>query len=1051
MPPMKPFRINKQTGPKDKNKGPRQGSKSNQHDHDDFILDNGGPSNTNDKQKSRSSHPPHLKGRDIGLWHARKQASMREDEEMLDMARPKVKPPSHLRGRELDMWHKEQNRIWQKSKKKEQQKELGKCFIKLRIEEISRMEMQFQQLEEEMPIPDENIKPSVTSNSKLNTKDYSNHNYRALNLLTLKDEDVDENAEYIIDRYKKLEDSNFKRKFLDNITGSMEENLVASIQSNMKLQNDESKNAYLRNELENKRKSVKYRSMCEIRKKLPSYTKKDEILELIHKNQVILISGETGCGKTTQMAQFILDDAIMSGRGSTCRIVCTQPRRISAISVAERVADERAERIGEASVGYQIRLERKLGREYGSILFCTTGILLQHIQRDSALNYYSHIIIDEIHERDTISDFTLTILKSIIPVRPDIKVILMSATLNAAAFSKYYNDCPSLNIPGFTYPVEELYLEDIYTLNKFRYFPKKQTQRPRKIKPGDPFSEFVIPYVNEMRRFKKCPSVVLNWLENPSSEDTDYELISELINYICNNKDDGAILVFLSGWDQISKLTKLLKDKGFGNTSRYILIPLHSMLPTVSQKSVFESPPRGVRKIILSTNIAETSVTIDDVVYVINNGRMKLKGFDAENNIGTLNEEWVSLANSRQRRGRAGRVRPGICYHLYTRGRERSFNDYVLPEMMRTSLEEVILQAKILQVGMVTPFLEKVMNPPETKTLEVALKLLIDLNALDEKENLTPLGFHLAKLPIGPLEGKMIILGAMFSCLSPIMTIAASLNFKDPFVMPANKEYQCREIKKEMDEGHQSDHLMVTRAMSKFLLAKQENRAWEFCRENFLMFNTMNMLHELKSQYAKYLCDLGFIKTPIYTDSEYNQNSNNVKLLKCVLAAGLCPNIAVSNPKIKSNGRKFSKFVTAEDGKVEIHPKSVNSIDSYYESPLLLYHTKLKTTSIFLHDTTMIYPFPVVLFAKSLKINGEKTDHVTFSLNPQINFTCSNRTAVFIKQVRKRLKFLIDHLMSHPEEISFNSNSGSGKALKLVVDLVSAEEHPGVLEFPFTF
>ncbi|KAE9533247.1 hypothetical protein AGLY_009288 [Aphis glycines] len=1050
MQPMKPFKINKKTGPKDKNKVPRQQSKSNRgDDDDDFFLDNGGPSNMNDEQKSRSFHPPNLKGRNIDSWHARKQASMIEDKEIIDMTRPKIKPPPGLTGHELDMWHKEYNHLWQKSIKKKQQKKKGKCFFKLGIEEISRMEMQFQQLEEEMPILDENINPSVISNSKLNKKVYSNH--KALNLLTLKDEDVDENAEYIIDRYKKLEDSNFKRKFLDNITGSMEENLVTSIQSNMKLQNDESKNAYLRNELENKRETAKYRSMCEIRKKLPFYSKKDEILELIHKNQVILISGETGCGKTTQMAQFILDDAIMSDRGSTCRIVCTQPRRISVISVAERVADERAEHVGEASVGYQIKLEKKLEREYGSILFCTTGILLQHIQRDSALNCYSHIIIDEIHERDTISDFTLTILKSIIPVRPDIKVILMSATLNSVVFSKYYNYCPSLNVPGFTYPVEELYLEDIYTLNKFRYFPKKQTQKSRKKKPGDPFSDFVIPYVNEMRRFNKFPLSLLNWLENPMSEDTDYELIVELIYYICNNKDYGAILVFLSGWDQISKLTKILKNKGFGNTSRYILIPLHSMLPTVSQKFVFESPPPGVRKIILSTNIAETSVTIDDVVYVINNGRMKLKGFDAENNIGTLNEEWVSLANSRQRRGRAGRVRPGICYHLYTRGRERSFSDYVLPEMMRTSLEEVILQAKILQVGMVTPFLEKVMNPPETKTLEVALKLLIDLNALDEKENLTPLGFHLAKLPIGPLEGKMIILGAMFSCLSPIMTIAASLNFKDPFVMPSNKEYQCCEIKKKMDEGHQSDHLMVTRVMSKFLLAKRENKAWEFCKENFLMLNTMNMLHELKSQYAKYLCDLGFIKTPTYTAFEYNQNSNNIKLLKCVLTAGLCPNIAVSYPEIKTNGHKFSKFITAEDGKVEIHPKSVNSIDCYYESPLLLYHTKLKTTSIFLHDTTMIYPFPVVLFAKSLKITGEKTDQVTFSLNPQINFTCSNRTAVFIKQVRKRLKWLIDHLMSHPEEISFNSNLGSGKALKLVVDLVSAEEHPGIIEFPFRF
>ncbi|VVC42551.1 Hypothetical protein CINCED_3A018746 [Cinara cedri] len=1021
MPPVKPLRVGKQTGPKEKNKI----SKISKHirDDEDFFLDQ-----PNERQKVKQSHPSHLKGREIGLWYARKQASNREDEELLNIGRPKIKPPRGLQGDELNLWYKERNRLCQKIKKKETQKEGVKCSIKLRIEDIDYAEEKFQKIENKMPIPDENIACGLL---KLEKKDFAKPKYRTLNHLTRKDIIEHENTEYINDRYKKLEDSNFKKIFLNNITGTMEENLVASIQSNMKLQNDEVKNDRLKKDLEDKKENPKYRSMCAVRRKLPSYKKKDEILELIRKNQVILISGETGCGKTTQMAQFILDDAIMSGRGSTCRIVCTQPRRISAISVAERVANERAERIGDESVGYQIRLEKKLGREYGSILFCTTGILLQHIQRDSALNHYSHIIVDEIHERDTISDFILTILKNIIPVRPDIKVILMSATLNASAFSKYYNDCPSLNIPGFTYPVEELYLEDIYTLNRFRYFPKKAVQKPRKIKIGDPFGEHVLPYVNEMRRLKKYPAAILNWLETPMSEEIDYELILELINYICNNKDDGAILVFLSGWDQISKLTSILKNKGFGNTSRYLLIPLHSLLPTVSQKIVFETPPAGVRKIILSTNIAETSVTIDDVVYVIDNGRMKLKGFDAENNIGTLKEEWVSLANSKQRCGRAGRVRPGICYHLYTKGREKSFDDYVLPEMMRTSLEEVILQAKILQLGMVTPFLKKVMNPPDTRALKVALKLLIDLNALDEKENLTPLGFHLAKLPIGPLEGKMIILGAMFSCLSPIMTIAASLNFKDPFMMPAaNKEQQCRELKKEMDENHLSDHLLVTRAMGQFLKAKQENRAWEYCRENFLMYNNMNMLSDLKSQFAKYLCDLGFIKTSNYLDYEYNQNSNNVKLLKCVLAAGLCPNIAVCNSEVKANGRKFAKFVTAEDGKVEIHPKSVNTKDSYFESPLILYHTKLKTSSIFLHDTTMVNPFPVVLFAKTLEISGEKSNNVTFTLNPHINFTCKARTAKLIKQVRNRVKWLIDYLMSHPEEISSSSSGISGKLLK---------------------
>ncbi|KAG0721052.1 ATP-dependent RNA helicase DHX36 [Chionoecetes opilio] len=200
--------------------------------------------------------------------------------------------------------------------------------------------------------------------------------------------------------------------------------------------------------------------MLEVRKKLPSYKMRDEIVDTIRNNQVVVLSGETGCGKTTQVAQFLLEDAVASGEGSVCRIVCTQPRRISAISVAQRVADERGEKIGK-SVGYQIRLETVQPRVEGSILFCTTGIVLQWLQRDPLLSQVSHLVLDEIHERDMVSDFLICIAKDLIKVRPDMKVILMSATLNADQFSAYFGGCPMIHIPGFTYPVKEYYLEDV--------------------------------------------------------------------------------------------------------------------------------------------------------------------------------------------------------------------------------------------------------------------------------------------------------------------------------------------------------------------------------------------------------------------------------------------------------------------------------------------------------------------------------------------------------------------------------------------------------------
>ncbi|KAG8297706.1 hypothetical protein J6590_030216, partial [Homalodisca vitripennis] len=418
----------------------------------------------------------------------------------------------------------------------------------------------------------------------------------------------DEKPMTIGDKYKHLEESAFKRLFLRSITGSMSKNVDNALQMKSKLSRERELDRELLEDLREKQSSEQYLEMQEFRRKLPAWEKREELLHMIENNQIIVISGETGCGKTTQVAQFILDNEIERGRGSMCHVVCTQPRRISAISVAERVADERNETVGDdGAVGYTIRLESHPPRKRGSILYCTTGVLLRMLEEDPALTAVSHLILDEIHERDTISDFAITILKDIIPKRPDLRLILMSATLNADHFSQYYNNCPTVNIPGFTFPVQEFYLEDV--LQMTRYIPKLKNngryqkfrgQNPKKwrMKPKEKeemllFRGMVHPYLRELTSSKNYSAQVIDFLYNQDSEELSLELVTELIKYIDRTQGEGAILVFLPGWDKISTLNRMLTQEGLSERAGYLVIPLHSMLSTVSQKSVFNRPPRG--------------------------------------------------------------------------------------------------------------------------------------------------------------------------------------------------------------------------------------------------------------------------------------------------------------------------------------------------------------------------------------------------------------------------------------------------------------------------
>ncbi|CAI9565361.1 unnamed protein product [Staurois parvus] len=662
--------------------------------------------------------------------------------------------------------------------------------------------------------------------------------------------------------------------------------------------------------------------MQRFREKLPSYTMKEEIVKIINSNQVTVISGETGCGKTTQVTQFILDDLIMRGYGSTCHVICTQPRRISAISVAERVAAERAEPCGRGnSTGYQIRLESQLPRKQGSILYCcTTGIVLQWLQSDQCLGNVSHIVLDEIHERNLQSDVLMAIVKDLLNCRPNLKVILMSATLNAEKFSQYYGNCPMLHIPGFTFPVKEYLLEDV--IEMLRYSPKEKdcrpqmkwkfmqgrTVRPEKADKEKLYQERWPGYVRDLQ--VNYSESTIHALECVDDEKVDLDMIAELIRHIVLREEDGAILVFLPGWDNISTLHDLLMSQQMFKSDRFIIIPLHSLMPTVNQTQVFKTPPPGVRKIVIATNIAETSITIDDVVHVIDCGKIKETNFDTQNNISTLTAEWVSHANAKQRKGRAGRVKPGFCYHLYNRLRDSLLDDYQLPEIARTPLEELCLQIKILKLGGIGFFLGKLMDPPLQQAVCLAINHLMELNALDKREELTPLGFHLARLPVEPHIGKMILFGALFGCLDPVLTIAASLSFKDPFVIPLGKEKLADARRKELSKNTKSDHLTVLNAMlgweeSKHYGPKAER---DYCWDNFLSSNTLKMLNNMKGQFAEHLLGAGFVISKNPKHSKANINSDNEKLIKAVISVLDCIQKWLRFAPTSVKREKWSKF-----------------------------------------------------------------------------------------------------------------------------------------------
>ncbi|XP_059668650.1 DExH-box ATP-dependent RNA helicase DExH1 isoform X2 [Cornus florida] len=770
-------------------------------------------------------------------------------------------------------------------------------------------------------------------------------------------------------------------------------------------------NTELKQRQERMKASESVKAMQSFREKLPAFKVKFEFLEAVAANQVLVVSGETGCGKTTQLPQFILEEEISSLRGSNCSIICTQPRRISAISVAAWISSERGESLGE-TVGYQIRLEAKRSAQT-RLLFCTTGVLLRQLVQDPNLTGVSHLLVDEIHERGMNEDFLLIILRDLLPRRPDLRLILMSATINAELFSKYFGNAPTIHIPGLPFPVAELFLEDV--LEKTRYSLKgefdnfqgnSRRRRRQQESKKDPLTE-LFEDTDVDSHYKSYSTSTRQSLEAWSGAQLDLGLVETTIEYICRHESDGAILVFLTGWDDISKLLDRIKANNFlRDPSKFLILPLHGSMPTINQREIFDRPPLNVRKIVLATNIAESSITIDDVVYVIDCGKAKETSYDALNKLACLLPSWISRASAHQRRGRAGRVQPGVCYKLYPKLIHDAMLQYQLPEILRTPLQELCLHIKSLQLGAIGLFLSKALQPPDPLSVQNAIELLKTIGSLDDSEELTPLGRHLCMIPLDPNIGKMLLMGSIFQCLNPALTIASALAHRDPFVLPINRKEEADDAKRSFAGDSCSDHIALLQAFEGWKDAKRNGKERAFCWENFLSPITLQMMEDMRNQFLDLLSDIGFVDKSRGANA-YNQYSSDLEMVSAILCAGLYPNVV----QCKRRGKRTA-FYTKEVGKVDIHPASVNAGIHLFPLPYMVYSEKVKTTSIYVRDSTNISDYALLMFGGNLI--PSKTGEGIEMLGGYLHFSASNSVLDLIRKLRGELDKLLKRKIEDP-------------------------------------
>ncbi|KAK4042268.1 P-loop containing nucleoside triphosphate hydrolase protein [Parachaetomium inaequale] len=583
---------------------------------------------------------------------------------------------------------------------------------------------------------------------------------------------------------------------------------------------------------------------------LPIAKHREALLYLVETCPVTIVVGQTGSGKSTQIPQF-LERAGWCADGKIIGI--TQPRRVAATTVAIRVAEEFGCDVGK-EVGYSIRFEDATS-ESTRIKFLTDGLLIREALVDPLLSRYSVIMVDEAHERSISSDVLLGLLKKIRKKRPDLRIIISSATLQAENFrtffsepkeeatadDKQHEDIASIvSLEGRTYPIDILYLDS----------------------PAEDYLE-------------KAVSTVFD---------------------IHQNEPKGDILVFLTGREEIDQAVQAVSERSIqlpSGSQSILPLPLYAGLPTDQQMYVFEEAPENFRKVIFSTNISEASVTIDGIVYVVDSGFVKLRAYNPKTGIESLTATPVSKASAAQRAGRAGRTKPGKCFRLYTEEAYRSLPDANIPEIQRSNLAPFVLQLKALGIDNVLRF--DFLTPPPAELMIRALELLYSLGALDEYAKLTkPLGLRMAELAVEPMMAKTLLSAPSFGCLSEILTIAAMTSLGGNIWIQHEGEKKKAESAKRKFAAEEGDHLTLLNVYQAFVTkGRKESR---FCHENLLNFKLMARAVSIRAQLKRYLERFGLDVDESLAAHATSTGNNKAEQIGRCLTAGYFAHAARMQP-----------------------------------------------------------------------------------------------------------------------------------------------------------